>query len=219
MVKAGMQKYAAHHGIMLVFPDTSPRGSDIPDDESYDLGQGAGFYVDSVEAPWSKHFQMYSYLTKELPQLIAQEFPVDLSRQGITGHSMGGHGALMIALKSSVGTFRSVSAFSPICNPINSPWGQKQFSAYLGNDKELWKEYDASFLIKSKGSYFDSIKIDVGSNDPFLGNLMVNELEKNASGNVQVSVRNGYDHSYFFIASFAEDHIDWHAQRLACKAA
>ncbi len=215
MVKAGAQKWAAEAGVALVFPDTSPRGADVPNDEAYDLGQGAGFYVNATEKPWSTHFRMWDYVTEELPGLIFKAFPVAEERQAITGHSMGGHGALTIAM-SFPGRFRSVSAFAPIANPSGSDWGRKQFTAYLGADEAKWAPHDATLLMRKRG--FDGpILIDQGSADQFLDLLKPEALAEAMAARRQGSIfrmQKGYDHSYFFVSSFIEDHIGFHAAAL-----
>jgi len=214
MTKAGAQEWAAEHGIALVFPDTSPRGDGVPNDEAYDLGQGAGFYIDATQAPWDTHFKMWTYVAKELPALIGENFAVDMDRQAVTGHSMGGHGALTMAM-ALPGQFRSVSAFAPICNPTASDWGRKQFSAYWG-DEANWGPHDATLLMQSEG--FDGpILIDTGTDDQF-GDLLGTEalaaamVAKRQEG--QVRLQKGYDHSYFFVQTFMEDHIAFHAEAL-----
>ncbi|PRD40150.1 UNVERIFIED_CONTAM: fghA [Trichonephila clavipes] len=215
MVKAGAQKWAAEAGVALVFPDTSPRGADVPNDEAYDLGQGAGFYVNATEKPWSTHFRMWDYVTEELPELIFKAFPVAEERQAITGHSMGGHGALTIGM-SFPGRFRSVSAFAPIANPSASDWGRKQFTAYLGADEAKWAPHDATLLMRKRG--FDGpILIDQGSADQFLDLLKPEALAEAMAARRQGSIfrmQKGYDHSYFFVSSFIEDHIGFHAAAL-----
>ncbi|MGA1285376.1 MAG: S-formylglutathione hydrolase [Prochlorothrix sp.] len=218
MIKAGAQRYAAEHGLMLVAPDTSPRGTGIAqEDEEWDLGSGASFYVDATEEPWAAHYQMYSYITEELPALMVEHFPARPDRQGIFGHSMGGHGALVCALRNR-DRFRSVSAFAPIAAPSQSPWGQKAFSHYLGSDAETWKAYDASELVL-KVPYNRPILIDQGTADPFLnkGQLQVETFEAACTQVGQpLTLRRqvGYDHSYFFIATFMADHIQHHASAL-----
>lgn len=212
--KAGLQQYAAEHGIALVFPDTSPRGDDVADDEAYDLGKGAGFYVNATQKPWSPHFQMYDYVTSELYSKVCSSFPVT-EEQGITGHSMGGHGALTIAMRNP-DKFRSVSAFAPITNPTQSDWGQKQLGAYLGDDKDAWKAHDSCELLSAKGWNGD-ILVDQGGDDPFLDLLKPKNLQDAAqSAGVPLTYREhaGYNHSYYFVASFAGDHVRWHADRL-----
>lgn len=214
--KAGFQRAAAEHGIVIVAPDTSPRGDDVPDDTGYDLGKGAGFYLNALQEPWSKHFRMYDYVVDELPQLIAAAYPVDPKRFGITGHSMGGHGALTIALKNP-DRYKSVSAFSPIVAPAQVPWGHKAFGAYLGTDHHSWAEYDACALMASRGWARD-ILIDQGDADEFLTTQLKPELFAEAcrKRNVALTLRmqQGYDHSYYFISTFMAEHVRWHAERL-----
>lgn len=215
MVKAGAQAWAAEQGIALVFPDTSPRGEGVANDEAFDLGQGAGFYVDATEAPWAGHFKMWTYVTDELPALLAANFPLDMERQAITGHSMGGHGALTLAM-SLPGRFRSVSAFAPICHPTASDWGRKQFSAYLGANESTWAAHDATLLMQGQG--FDGpVLIDTGTDDQF-GNLLGTEHMAQAMAarrqEGQIRLQKGYDHSYFFISTFMEDHVAFHAEAL-----
>lgn len=215
MTKAGAQLWAAEHGIAVVFPDTSPRGEDVADDDAYDLGKGAGFYVNATQEPWAKHYQMWDYLAEELPGLIGENFAIDMERQGITGHSMGGHGALTLAMNLP-GRFLSVSAFAPITHPTSSDWGKKQLSAYLGTDESTWAKHDSTLLMREKG--FDGpILIDQGGSDQFLDLLKPEALaEAMAAKRQQGSFRMqpGYDHSYFFVASFMEDHIAFHADAL-----
>ena len=215
MTKAGAQGWAAEQGIALVFPDTSPRGDGVANDEAFDLGQGAGFYVDATQEPWAKHFNMWSYVSEELPALIAANFAVDMERQGITGHSMGGHGALTLAM-GLPGQFASVSAFSPICNPTASDWGRKQLTAYLGADETKWAKHDASLLMETQG--FDGpMLIDTGTSDQFLELLRPETLAVAAATRRQqgsIRMQRGYDHSYFFVQSFMEDHIAFHAEAL-----
>ena len=216
-VKAGAQRRAAELGLVLVMPDTSPRGTDLPGEhDAYDFGSGAGFYVDATEVPWSVNYRMYSYVTRELPALVAEHFPVDEVRTGVFGHSMGGHGALVAALRNPR-TFRSVSAFAPIVSPMRCPWGEKAFSRYLGPDRESWRGYDACALIED-GHRASSILVDQGLDDQFLDSQLFPErLEaacKAARISLKLRLQSGYDHSYFFIATFAEDHLDWHAARL-----
>lgn len=212
MVKAGAQGWAAEQGIALVFPDTSPRGEGVADDEAYDLGQGAGFYIDATEAPWAQHFKMQTYVLDDLTEVLFSNFAVDADRQGITGHSMGGHGALTLAAKAS-GRFRSVSAFSPICNPTASDWGQKQFQAYLGS-VEAGRDHDASLLADKLDM---PVLIDTGTDDQF-GDLLKTEAlaEALAKQRAEATVRlqKGYDHSYFFVSTFMEDHVSFHAEAL-----
>lgn len=215
--KSGIQRYAAEHGIMVVFPDTSPRGEGVADDEAYDLGQGAGFYINASQEPWAKHFQMERYVTEELPDLVAQAFPsADMKRQGITGHSMGGHGALTLHFKHPQ-VYRSVSAFSPIVAPTQVPWGQKAFSTYLGKEESIWKAHDACELVKG-GATAAPILIDQGSSDTFLAEQLRPYLFEaaceQAGQKLSLNVRDGYDHSYYFVASFIGDHFAHHAQQL-----
>jgi len=215
MVKAGAQGWAAEQGIALVFPDTSPRGDGVADDDAFDLGQGAGFYVNATQAPWAPHFRMWDYVAEDLPALLGAEFPLDMGRQAITGHSMGGHGALTLAM-SLPGRFRSVSAFSPICNPTGGDWGRKQFAAYLGPDELAWAAHDASLLMAERG--FDGpVLVDTGTSDQFLDLLRPETLAQAAAARRQQGsfrMQPGYDHSYFFIASFMEDHVAFHAEAL-----
>ncbi len=215
MTKAGAQLWAAEHGIAVVFPDTSPRGDDVADDDAYDLGKGAGFYVNATQDPWAKHYQMWDYLADELPGLLAENFAIDMERQGITGHSMGGHGALTLAMNLP-GRFLSVSAFAPITNPTQSDWGKKQLSAYLGSDETTWAKHDSTLLMREKG--FDGpILIDQGSSDQFLDLLKPEALAEAMTAKRQQGtfrMQPGYDHSYFFVASFMEDHVAFHADAL-----
>ncbi|EJL27768.1 S-formylglutathione hydrolase [Caulobacter sp. AP07] len=216
--KSGVYAHAAKHGLAIVAPDTSPRGEGVADDPAYDLGQGAGFYVDATQEPWVPHFQMYSYVTRDLLEAVDGAFPLDGARRGIFGHSMGGHGALTIALKNPE-LFRSVSAFAPIVSPSNCPWGDKALGAYLGPDRAAWRAHDAVALIEDGyGEDFDEILVDQGLADAFLDSQLKPELleEAGAEARLKVTVRrqDGYDHSYFFIATFIGDHVAWHAQRL-----
>jgi S-formylglutathione hydrolase len=216
-VKAGAQRYAAELGLALVIPDTSPRGAEVPDAaDRYDLGQGAGFYVDAVRQPWSKHYQMYSYITHELPALVEAELPLIPGLKSISGHSMGGHGALICALKNP-GAYRSVSAFAPLCNPVQCGWGQGCFSAYLGDDRETWKAWDATCLIEA-GADAPPLFIDQGTADEFLAaQLYPGNLEAAcAVRGIPLTLRRqeGYDHSYHFIATFIGEHLGWHARAL-----
>ncbi len=218
IVKAGAQRVAAELGLAIVVPDTSPRGLKIPgENESYDFGLGAGFYVDAVQAPWSRGYRMYSYVAKELRGLIESEFPVDPARTGIFGHSMGGHGALTIALKNP-DTYKSVSAFAPISSPMRCPWGEKALTGYLGADRALWWDYDASALVESRGWKGPTLLVDQGTSDQFLESQLKPELLREACRRAGVSLdlrlQEGYDHSYFFIASFIEDHLRFHARNL-----
>jgi S-formylglutathione hydrolase len=207
----------AELGLIFVAPDTSPRGDDVADVEDYDFGKGAGFYVDATEDPWAKHFRMSSYMTDELPELIAREFPVDIERQGITGHSMGGHGALTVALRNP-GRFRSVSAFSPIVAPTQVPWGQKALGGYLGADEKAWRGHDAVALIED-GARVSELLVDVGTDDPFLDNQLQPELLEQACADAGIALtlrrQPGYDHSYYFISTFMADHLRWHKERLS----
>ncbi len=214
MTKGGLQQHAAHHGIALIFPDTSPRGEGVADDDSYDLGMGAGFYVNATQAPWKAHFQMYDYIIKDLRSAVEAELPIS-ANHGITGHSMGGHGALTIALRNP-DLFRSVSAFAPITNPTRSDWGRKQLSAYLGDDEATWADYDASILLEERGWQGD-ILIDQGTSDQFIDLLRPQALAGVIARRRQPAVmrmQEGYDHSYFFVSTFAADHVAWHAARL-----
>ncbi len=216
-VKAGAQRYAAKHGLMLVFPDTSPRGDDVPDVDAYDFGSGAGFYVNATEKPWSEHYHMLTYCRDELPALVEGDFPVIEGRRGITGHSMGGHGALTIAL-ANPDRYHSVSAFAPIVNPSAVPWGQKALGGYLGNDQALWRKHDACVLMQQRGWKAD-VLIDQGASDQFLGEaLQPDQFEaacKDRNVALTLRMQPGYDHSYYFVSTFIGDHIAWHAQRLS----
>jgi S-formylglutathione hydrolase len=218
MTKAGLQRTAAELGVMVIAPDTSPRGEGVPDDSSYDLGQGAGFYLTATQPPWAMHYRMDQYIVEELQQLVAENFPfADMRRQGITGHSMGGHGALTLHLKHPH-LYRSVSAFSPIVAPAQVPWGQKAFSAYLGEDRDKWREYDATELVRTRPSSAH-VLIDQGSTDQFLARELRPELfvlaAEGAGQQVTLRMQHGYDHSYYFIATFIDDHLRWHARALA----
>jgi S-formylglutathione hydrolase len=215
MTKAGAQGWAAEEGIAVIFPDTSPRGEDVADDPAYDLGQGAGFYVNATEAPWAPHFRMWDYVVDELPELVFGELPLDPERQGITGHSMGGHGALTVAM-TRPDTYRSLSAISPIANPTRSDWGRRQFTAYLGGDEAAWSAYDATVLMRDKG-YPGPILVDQGAKDQFLDLLRPEALVAAAAERrqpMQFRMVEGYDHSYFYVASVMEDHVRWHAANL-----
>lgn len=215
MTKSGAQTWAAEKGLAVIFPDTSPRGSDVPDDDSFDLGQGAAFYLDASEDPWIKNFNMETYVKHELSELVFRNFNLDQSRQGITGHSMGGMGALNLALKNQ-NQFKSVSAFSPISNPTQSNWGRKQFEAYLGEETDEWKNYDPSILLESR-SFQTKILIDQGTGDNFLDLLMPKNLSDQMDKNLDIGnfrYQDGYDHSYFFVSSFIRDHIFHHADIL-----
>ena len=215
MVKAGAQAHAAAHGLALLFPDTSPRGEGVADDEAFDLGQGAGFYVDATEAPWAPHYRMREYVTDELPGLLAANFPVDTSRMGLTGHSMGGHGALTLAM-TRPDLFGSVSAFAPITHPSESDWGRKQFTAYLGADEAAWAAHDATHLMRERG-YKGEVLIDQGDSDQFLHLLKPEALAGAMAARRQPGafrMQPGYDHSYFFVATFMADHVAHHAWAL-----
>ena len=207
----------AELGLIFVAPDTSPRGEGVADAEEWDFGKGAGFYVDATQAPWAAHYRTWSYVTQELPDLVASEFPVDMERQGITGHSMGGHGALTVALNHPQ-RFRSVSAFAPIVAPSQVPWGQKALGGYLGEDREAWRRHDAVALIED-GARVSELLVDVGTADPFLDKELKPELLRQACESagigLQLNLREGYDHSYYFISTFMADHLRWHAERLA----
>ncbi|HDS1010397.1 MULTISPECIES: S-formylglutathione hydrolase [Stenotrophomonas] len=216
ITKSAVQQLAAEHGIAIVAPDTSPRGESVADDPAYDLGQGAGFYVNATEAPWSDHYRMYDYVVSELPALVEKNFPVSQARS-ISGHSMGGHGALVIALRNP-GRYRSVSAFSPIVAPTQVPWGQKAFSAYLGGDQEQWRQYDAVELIADAKERLPLL-VDQGLSDDFLQNQLRPELLRDACAKanhpLSLNLRDGYDHSYYFISSFIADHLRHHASALS----
>ncbi len=216
MQKAGAQRIAAELGIAIVAPDTSPRGESVENDDAYDLGQGAGFYLNATEKPWSKHFQMYDYIVNELPALIESAFPVS-DKRAIAGHSMGGLGALNIGIRNPL-RYSSMSAFSPIANPVNCPWGQKAFTAYLGKDKSSWLQYDASELMK-QASQFVPARVDQGEADNFLEEqLKPDALQSSARTSgypLEYQLHPGYDHSYYFIASFIEEHLRFHAKHLS----
>jgi S-formylglutathione hydrolase len=215
-VKAGAQRYAAQHGLILVAPDTSPRGGDVANDEGYDLGQGAGFYVNATNDPWAAHFHMYDYIVDELSEAVAANFPANMARQGIFGHSMGGHGALTLALKNP-GRYSSVSAFAPIVAPTQCPWGEKALGAYLGDDRAAWEAHDATCLVADAEERLP-ILIDQGSADDFLEEQLKPQLFASACNKarhpLELRMQEGYDHSYYFIASFIEDHIRHHAGAL-----
>ena len=206
----------AELGLVFVAPDTSPRGEDVPDTEGYDFGKGAGFYVDATEEPWAQHYRMWSYVTEELPALVAAAFPVDVERQGITGHSMGGHGALTVALNFP-DRFRSVSAFAPIVAPSQVPWGEKALTGYLGDNPSAWRRHDAVALIES-GARLGELLVDVGDADPFIEKELRPQLLEQACASagipLRLRVQPGYDHSYYFISTFMPDHLRWHAERL-----
>ncbi|MEX3928890.1 S-formylglutathione hydrolase [Paraburkholderia sp. BR10936] len=216
ITKAGVQRYAAEHRIIVVAPDTSPRGSDVPDSPDYDLGQGAGFYVNATREPWAKHFRMYDYVVSELPALVEAGFAASEARS-ISGHSMGGHGALVVALRNP-GRYRSVSAFSPIVAPSQVPWGEKALTAYLGDDREAWKQYDAVALVGSARERLPLL-VEQGGGDEFLNAQLRPELLQAACAKagqpLTLNVREGYDHSYYFIASFIGEHMAFHAKALA----
>lgn len=206
----------ARHGLIFIAPDTSPRGDSVPDDDGWDFGQGAGFYVDATQAPWSANFRMRSYIETELPALVANAFPADMDRQGITGHSMGGHGALTLALRNG-GRFRSVSAFSPIVSPLNCPWGEKALNGYIGPDRAAWRAYDACALI-ADGARLPDLLVDQGGADGFLDeqlrtHLLAEACER-AGQPATIRMQPGYDHSYYFISTFMVEHLEWHAARL-----
>lgn len=214
--KGEFRDACAKHGIIFIAPDTSPRGDDVPDDAAYDFGKGAGFYIDATEMPWAQNFRMRSYIETELPALIDGEFPADMARQGIMGHSMGGHGALTIGLRNPE-RFRSVSAFSPIVSPLNCAWGHKALSGYLGNDPHAWREYDACALLND-GARVSDILVDQGTADDFLQDqlkthLLIEACEK-ANQSATIRMQEGYDHSYYFISTFLPEHVAWHAERL-----
>ncbi|OWU82367.1 S-formylglutathione hydrolase [Phaeobacter sp. 22II1-1F12B] len=215
MTKAGAQAWAAEQGIGLVFPDTSPRGDDVADDDAYDLGKGAGFYVNATRDPWAPHYRMWDYVAEELPTLLERNFSIDPERQSITGHSMGGHGALTLAM-TYPDRYKSVSAFAPISNPTGADWGRKQLSAYLGDDAAAWEAHDASLLMAEKG--FDGpVLVDQGANDQFIDLLRPETLAAAAAKRRQqiiLRLQPGYDHSYFFVSTFMEDHVTFHANAL-----
>lgn len=218
-IKAGAQAAASRLGLTLVTPDTSPRGDHVADDAGYDLGQGAGFYLDATRPPWAAHFQMRTWLEQELPDLIAANFPVDMRRQGILGHSMGGHGALTMALRNPA-RFAAVSAFAPIASPMNCPWGVKALGCYLGDDRSAWRAYDACALLDDGGRVTE-ILVDQGQDDQFITDQLKPELLEAACDRAGVPLtlrrRAGYDHSYWFIQSFVSDHLAWHAARLGAR--
>ncbi|MFZ1108733.1 MAG: S-formylglutathione hydrolase [Rhodomicrobium sp.] len=215
-VKAGAQRVASELGLLVIAPDTSPRGEGVPDDPATDFGQGAGFYVDATVEPWSRNFRMRSYIERELPAVVEAELPADMTRQGIMGHSMGGHGALTIGLRNP-GRYKAVSAFAPIASPARCPWGEKALTGYLGPDREAWRMYDATALIED-GARLPGLLVDQGAADGFLTAQLKPELLKEACDRAAIPLtlrmREGYDHSYFFIATFIEDHLRWHAARL-----
>ncbi|AHK20783.1 S-formylglutathione hydrolase [Yersinia similis] len=214
-LKAGAQRVAAELGLVLVIPDTSPRGDNVPNDDSYDLGQGAGFYLNATQVPWSEHFQMYDYISQELPALVRQHFSVS-ERQSISGHSMGGHGALMLALRNPQ-QYQSVSVFAPIVNPCQVPWGRKAFTAYLGSDESQWLQYDSCHLL-THSQHQLPILVDQGDGDQFLADQLqpakLAELARQRGWPLMLRIQPGYDHSYFTIATFIEDHLRFHAEHL-----
>ncbi len=214
--KGEFRAACAEHGLIFVAPDTSPRGANVPDDDGYDFGQGAGFYVDATQAPWSTHFRMRSYIEAELPALIAAHFPADMSRQAIMGHSMGGHGALTIGLRHPA-RFKSISAFAPIASPMHCPWGERALSRYLGAEKSAWRDYDACALIED-GARVPELLVDQGGADNFLEEQLKPHLLSRACDDAGIALTlrmaAGYDHSYYFISSFMADHLRWHAERL-----
>lgn len=221
MVKSGAQRVAAELGLMLVSPDTSPRGEAVADDPDgdYDFGHGAGFYVNATEAPWSQHYQMYDYVTRELQQLVFENFPGDASRHGLTGHSMGGHGALTIGLRNPQ-LFKSLSAFAPICTTLHSPWGVKAMSYYLGSDQSTWHDYDACEVARNvrDPSAFSKILVDQGGGDAYLAEQLKPELLQAACDAsalpLELRVHEGYDHGYYFISTFIEEHLRFHSEQL-----
>lgn len=216
--KGEFRRACAELGVIFIAPDTSPRGEDVPDDAdaAYDFGLGAGFYVNATQSPFDQHYQMRDYIEKELPDLVAANFPIDLNRQGIMGHSMGGHGALTIGLRNP-DRFKAISAFAPIVSPLNCPWGEKALTGYLGDDRQAWREYDACALIED-GARAANILVDQGDADNFLKEQLKPELLETAcrDANQPLTLRMqvGYDHSYYFISSFMEDHLRWHSERL-----
>ena len=215
MTKAAAQGAAAELGMAVVFPDTSPRGDDVADDEAYDLGKGAGFYVNATQAPWAPHFKMWDYVSTELPELLGENFAIDLDRQAITGHSMGGHGALTIAM-AHPGRFASVSAFAPIAHPSQSDWGRKQLSAYLGENEALWAKHDATLQMREVG-FEGQVLVDQGASDQFLELLKPEDLAQAMAARRQDGVfrmQKGYDHSYFFVSTFMADHVAFHAEAM-----
>jgi S-formylglutathione hydrolase len=221
MVKSGAQRVAAELGLMLVSPDTSPRGDGIPDDpdDDYDFGLGAGFYLNATQDPWSANYHMYDYITRELPVLVFSNFPGDQDRHGLTGHSMGGHGALTIGLRNA-DMFKSLSAFAPICTTLHSPWGQKALGYYLGDDQFTWQDYDACEVARRSGDVtkYDRILVDQGADDPFLVEQLRPELLEAACKEsglpLDLRIHDGYDHGYYFISTFIEEHLRFHADRL-----
>jgi S-formylglutathione hydrolase len=218
-VKAGAQRVAAELGLAIVAPDTSPRGLGYPGDNAdYDFGVGAGFYVDATQPPWAEGYRMYSYVTQELPLLVGENLPVDPARTGIFGHSMGGHGALVVALRNPQ-AYTSLSAFAPISSSTRCAWGEKALTGYLGTDRAAWREYDASLLLEARGWRGPPILVDQGTSDPFLDSQLkphlLREAGERANVPLQLRMQEGYDHSYFFIATFIEDHLRMHARNLS----
>jgi S-formylglutathione hydrolase len=216
MEKSGIQRYAAEHGLMIIAPDTSPRGEGVADDAAYDMGQGAGFYLDATQAPWVEHFNMESYILEELTEIVAGNFPADMNRQGIIGHSMGGHGALTLHLKHP-DRFQTVSAFAPISAPMQVAWGEQVYTAYLGEDRETWRNYDATDLVTRQPSQAH-VLIDQGKADDFLDSelrpWLFEDAAQKAGQKATVRLHDGYDHSYYFVSSFMADHIKHHADGL-----
>lgn len=216
VIKVHAQRLAAQLGLILISPDTSPRGDDVEQGDSWDIGQGAGFYINATQAPWQKNFQMESYLIDELYPLVLKEFPIQTDEIGIFGHSMGGHGALTLAWKYP-DKFKSVSAFAPICAPIDCPWGQKAFSHYLGDDQAQWKAHDATELVLAKGALFPEVLIDQGLEDQFYSQLnpaKMNQVCESVGQKLSLREHAGYDHGYFFIQTFMDDHLQFHALQL-----
>ncbi|WP_135506792.1 S-formylglutathione hydrolase [Roseovarius aestuariivivens] len=214
MTKGGFQEHAAKHGLAVIFPDTSPRGDSVSDDEAYDLGQGAGFYVNATRDPWRRNYRMYDYIVSELRSVVMDSLPLQ-DRHGITGHSMGGHGAITLAIRNK-DLFQSLSAFSPIAHPTQSDWGRKQLSAYLGDDESAWSDHDSTLLLEEHG-WKGELLVDQGADDQFLELLKPEALAEMMAKRRQpgqVRMQKGYDHSYFFVNSFAGDHVAWHADRL-----
>ncbi|MBT8106681.1 MAG: S-formylglutathione hydrolase [Gammaproteobacteria bacterium] len=222
MVKSGAQRAAAELGLVLVSPDTSPRGDDVPDDpdQDYDFGLAAGFYLNATQEPWARHYRMYDYITQELTPIICEHFPADAERHGLTGHSMGGHGALTIGLRNP-DMFRSLSAFAPICTTLHSPWGQKALGYYLGADQSAWADYDACEVARRSGhvTKYDRILVDQGADDPFLREQLQPERLEAACAEsglpLDLRMHEGYDHGYYFISTFIEEHLGFHAERLS----
>ncbi|MGB3722949.1 MAG: S-formylglutathione hydrolase [Pacificimonas sp.] len=217
MEKGEYRAACAEHGIILIAPDTSPRGDGVPDADSYDMGQGASFYLDATEAPWAEYFQMRTYIETELPALISDIFPAaDMTRQSIMGHSMGGHGSLTVGLRNA-DRFKSISAFSPVCTTIGSPWGQKALKAYLGDDDVKWRAYDTCALL-ADGARHPHVMVEQGSDDEFLAEQLMTGVLRDVCAelgqDIKINLRPGYDHSYYFISTFMADHIAWHAERL-----